>query len=68
MGRKIAIPPLLYHLQEFVLADDGYAELLGLLQLGGAHVVAGEDEGGFGGDAAGVLATMLLDERLVLVA
>lgn len=60
--------PLLYHLQELVLADDGDAELLGLLQLGGAHVVAGKDEAGFGGDAAGVLAAVLLDEGFVLIA
>ena len=41
---------------------------MGFFEFGGAHVVAGKDEARLGADAADVLAAVLLDEGLVLVA
>ena len=54
--------------KEFVFTHDFDAEFLGFLEFRGPHVLASEDEGGLVADAAHVLATVLFDDGLVLVA
>lgn len=57
-----------YHREELVLVDDGNAEVAGFFELGGAHVVAGEDIVGFLRYGAAVASAVALYERFVLLA
>ena len=59
---------LFEHGEELVFVDDGHTQFLCLFQLRGTHVLACEDEGGLAADAAHVLASVLFDDGLVLVA
>ena len=56
------------HAEEGVLVDDGDIERGGFLEFGWTHILTGEHHVGLFGYGAYVLASVLLDQRLVLVA
>ena len=65
---RLCLPVLSDHVEKFVLADDTYAQLVGLVEFGRSHVVASEDEVGLAGYAADVAASVVLDDLFVFLA